>query len=1658
MTTLPPPPPDPASNGPPPTEAAIPGVNLETLRLTVDSLTCPVLIIDGALRVVTGNAAWRENLGARVTQTEGARYASVAQELCDDPESAACLVRLVQDAFAGASPATVLVRTPGRPEPRSWRVAATVAGRSQFVTLVYQDVTSLVHFEREQRAQQRVLEHAQHMGRMGHWHFSLESRAAYASPQTLEILGVGEEALRDFAALLQLVPENERDHVRAAVRAVRNGEAGSPVRHRVIRADGSARWVDHTFDLLPDAGGQTVLMGVIQDVTDQVAALEALRANREALHESNTRRREALLIARAAPWRLDMATGRMSWSPEALEVFGEGLGDTAAEVEANRHPDDLAHVTRAFREHGRTGEPFSVRYRIRRADGTGWRWIENRVVPEISEDDVLVGYRGIMQDIHDQIEREIALRESDDHQREALRIARAAVWTWDRKTRQVWQSPDLYELLGYTSMPQDFEDRVSQRHPDDRERSVAFENDAIRRREPFTVRYRLARPDGSWGWIEERGAPQFDTNGELTGYRGTRQDVDDQVRREEALRESDEGMREALRIARAANWSWDYRTKKLWHSPDLYTLLGYETIPETFDARVALRHPEDQQRSRQEAEQAMRERRPFVVRYRLARPEGGWAWIEQRGTPQYDSAGQYVGYRGTRQDVDEQVRREESLRESDDRRREALRIARAETWTYDAKSSAVSYAYDLRRLHGHAPSSEETDAQADLRHPDDDAPSRGLIRAAMKAHEPFVARYRVPRADGSWAWVESRGVPQFNADGEYIGYRGTRQDVDEQVRREEELREALKMARAAFWYHGRHDPMPWWSPELYEMIGLPVADMPGPDAAERHPDDVQRLEDLVRSALRARLPYTVRYRLRHHVTREWVWMERRGVPVFSTEGTPIAYRGVIRDISEDMERQAELERSQSLLEQAQRLSGVGSFSIDLESGEQRWSDEQYRIMGFAPFEVAATADQFYARVHPDDVAAVRASFRLILKTGQPTVMEYRIVRQDGAVRTLHGAAEARLAPDGRVTELIGVTQDVTERIEAEARIRQSEARLRGVLDSVGDGITLLTRGNRNNWTNSAFLHMIGYTGAELAEAGLDALFDADAMRDTTDWWRRVSEGQPAGLPRTYRLRLRRKDGTYITAEAKPSMLKDGDEVIGLLSVIRDTTERDRLQAQIDAATAETRQVLQTAPLPIFVLEADGTIAMANDSTAHAFGWEPDQLVGRSVVVLGEGLTPQSMIAASARARESSTPGLHVPEVTCRRQDGSEFPAQVAMTELQLAGGGHRYLCVLIDLTERKRAEEELTRMQKTEALGTLVAGVAHDFNNLLTAMVGGISMAQNEPEEPRWLDIAKEAAERATRLVQELLQFSRRSTPQLQAVDPVALVQHTTNLIRETIDRQITVTLTTEPVEGSLAGDEGQLQQVIMNLLVNARDAVLERALTEGAGYCPSIDVAVRPDRLRGEPAVRMEVSDNGPGMPDAIRARVFDPFFTTKPVGAGTGLGLAIVAGIVDRHGGIVSVETAVGTGTTFAILLPLATAEGAPDRVEREAGLIRSDVQRTALVIDDEDMVRAISAGYLETANYRVIQVRDGHEALRLLESGAHFDIVLTDISMPSPNGWDILAALHGRAGTPPVVLVSGYAEAEVARERGAAGFLQKPFTQASLLAMFEEILTRS
>ena len=520
----------------------------------------------------------------------------------------------------------------------------------------------------------------------------------------------------------------------------------------------------------------------------------------------------------------------------------------------------------------------------------------------------------------------------------------------------------------------------------------------------------------------------------------------------------------------------------------------------------------------------------------------------------------------------------------------------------------------------------------------------------------------------------------------------------------------------------------------------------------------------------------------------------------------------------------------------------------------------------------------------------------------------------------------------------------------------------------------------------------------------------------------------------------------------------------------EVVERQRAEGALRLSEERFRAIFEQAAVGVAVLDsASGTYMRVNQRYADITGYSRQELLGMTFhdITHPDDLAKDQENMARLVAGEIASFNI---EKRYRRRDGSEVWGDLTVSALEAPGQGPRgHLAVLIDIDERKRAqaerdrlEERLRQSQKMEAIGTLAGGIAHDFNNILGAINGYAELALDDARHgrgsPAELEAVLKSVARAKGLVDQILTFSRQRQAELEPLDLNDQIGQAMELIGRTIPRMIRVELRLAPDLRPIRGDRNQIEQVLMNLCVNARDAMPE-------GGRLTIETANLPPDGQGPaagPWVALIVSDSGEGMDEATRAKVFDPFFTTKDVGKGTGLGLSTVYGIVKEHGGVISCASQPGRGAVFRVLFP-ALGPGAASGPQEDTPSppppasppdrqANPGEARTILVVDDEPGLRQIGRTILERHGYRVVLAGTGEEALELYrQRGQELDLVLLDLSMPGMGGMQCLRELIRLNPAVKVVVASGYArDAELADtlEAGASEFVSKPFMMSALL----------
>jgi len=518
--------------------------------------------------------------------------------------------------------------------------------------------------------------------------------------------------------------------------------------------------------------------------------------------------------------------------------------------------------------------------------------------------------------------------------------------------------------------------------------------------------------------------------------------------------------------------------------------------------------------------------------------------------------------------------------------------------------------------------------------------------------------------------------------------------------------------------------------------------------------------------------------------------------------------------------------------------------------------------------------------------------------------------------------------------------------------------------------------------------------------------------------------------------------------------------------IRDAEERHaRKQAEesLLQSSAEINDLYNQAPCGYHSLNADGFFVRINDTELTWLGYERDELLGKRFIDV---LHPDFIKSYQANFEIFKRSGtIHDLEFNMLRKDGSILPVVMNASALRDADGNYiMSRSIVFDTTERKRLEEQLRQAQKIEAIGQLAGGVAHDFNNLLTVIIGHslLALERMNPDHSirNALSQIHKTGERAAALTRQLLAFSRRQILEPKVIDINANLAEMDAMLKRLVPANITITTNLDPKVSRVFADEGQLGQVVMNLVINARDAITSHGKIAIETSNVSLDEAYSRTHTGVKPGryVLLAVSDTGSGMSDEVKARIFEPFFTTKEMGKGTGLGLSTVYGIVRQSGGSIEVYSEVGKGTTFKIYLPRADGElSATQSSQALPSIVQGN--EVILLVEDDDEVRELIQEILKWSSFTVLSARNGVEALKVSEQHTGLiDLLMTDMVMPEMTGPELADRMRKLRPAMKVLCMSGYTEQATINNGMLAPhmhFLHKPFTPMDVARKVRETL---
>jgi two-component system cell cycle sensor histidine kinase/response regulator CckA len=718
---------------------------------------------------------------------------------------------------------------------------------------------------------------------------------------------------------------------------------------------------------------------------------------------------------------------------------------------------------------------------------------------------------------------------------------------------------------------------------------------------------------------------------------------------------------------------------------------------------------------------------------------------------------------------------------------------------------------------------------------------------------------------------------------------------------------------------------------------------------------------------------------------------------------------------------------------------------------------------FFPELASPPLDAIERRIAEDEAAASEFQ-RLRGEAARTGRAAGRLALRYGAGATAWFSVSAHLLA-GRPGYGLWTFEDVTARHEMEQVIRDEQMKLADFLDNAPTGFYSVDGEGRFLFVNQALAAWLGASPAELVDSGARLMDFLIGEVPAGTPAHAPFEGGAAGATRGEIVLRGRQDRT-VYASISQSVVTVGDS-LRTRSVVRDLTPEREWEEALRLSRQRFQRFFANAPVGIALLDRAGRLQEANRALGDLFGAPPPDLIGKTLVSF---LSPESQAEVVAKVNQVGEGRLVARPVEVRLAGPRDKSAAVFVSRLGAAEEGEAGVILhFIDTTEQKSLEVQFAQSQKMQAVGQLAGGVAHDFNNLLTAMIGfcDLLLLRFRPGDPSFADIMqiKQNANRAANLVRQLLAFSRQQTLQPRVLNITDVLAELSHLLRRLIGENIELKVVHGRDLGLVKVDQGQLEQVIINLAVNARDAMPGGGTLTIRTANMSSEYPMRRGHEIMPPGefVLVEVTDTGIGIPRENLGRIFEPFFSTKEVGSGTGLGLSTVYGIVKQTGGFVFVDSEPGKGAAFSIFLPRhAKGEaGAAARTDLGDGQAMRDLTGagTLLLVEDEDPVRLFSARALRNKGYKVIEAKSGEAALEVITAGSEkVELLITDVVMPRMDGPSLVKRVRELYPEMKVIFISGYTE-DAFRKRldsdGAIHFLPKPFSLKQLAGKVKEVM---
>jgi PAS domain S-box-containing protein len=1034
-----------------------------------------------------------------------------------------------------------------------------------------------------------------------------------------------------------------------------------------------------------------------------------------------------------------------------------------------------------------------------------------------------------------------------------------------------------------------------------------------------------------------------------------------------------------------------------------------------------------------------------------------------------DETGNVTGALSAARDITDQKRAEDALRESEQRLESIVETTPAGITMLD-RDGRITYANaaaeqilgltrsDITARVYNDPGWKITAADG-TPFPDEQLPFVRVMQSNQPVHG---VEHAIVHRDGRRAILSVNAAPLRDAAGLPVGMVTTITDITEHMRTEEALRNSASMlnemgriAEIGGWEMDLITRQARWTKGTYDIVEIGYGDpVPGPDEHVSYylPEHRPMVEGAMKRLIEEDIPLDFEAKLRTakgHIK----WCRALG-KAGRKDGVCIKVYGTFQNITERKQAEEALRESERRYQTLAEVSPVGIFRTDAQGQTTYVNPRWCQISGLSA--AAALGQGWLRAVHPEDRAKLAQGWQVAAEAQRTSIAEYRFVHTDGTLAWVMGQAVPEKNQAGRIIGYVGTITDITERRQAEAALKQEQTLFNSLVSTIPDHIYFKDRQSRFVRINASMAQHFGLRdpAEAVGKTDFDMFSEEHARQAYEDEQRILATGEPI-------IGLEEKetwpDGhiTWVSTTKVPRRDATGN-IIGLVGISRDITERKQAAERI----REQAALLDQANDAIYVTTLDCTILYWNRAAEQIYGWSAAEAVGRK--------TSEFVSAGDPKGGDLLAAVIQKEDWSGERQQMTKAGGRVeVMSRLTLLrddqGQPRSILVINTDITAKKELEARFLRAQRLESIGALASGIAHDLNNVLAPIIMGAPLLRDSAKDETarsLLGLIEASAQRGADIVRQVLTFARGTEGQRVSLQPEYLVRDVARLINETFPKNIQVedesTAGVWPVEV----DATQLQQALMNLCINARDAMPDGGKLTLAVANTTVDKALAAKSLGGKPGphVCLRVTDTGTGIPPEIAERIFEPFFTTKGLGKGTGLGLSTVRGIARSHGGFVRLDSEVGQGTTFELYLPALPSALALAPPGSEPPWPHGAGERV-LLVDDEAAVREVARQALKEFGYQVTICAAGADAVRVFQdSHRDIDLVVTDMMMPEMDGPALVSALRAIDPRVRILGITGVSDAAAMSRLRTLTFsapLAKPFTIGELLTAVHEAM---